>query len=143
MSEIRVTGADVAVARLDGLERMAAAFGRQRVVVGTNVQYARAVHFGSRPHIIRPVRKKMLFWKGAAHPVRVVHHPGTKPHPFLADGLRAALPTVKRKVAEALASPTGASSALMAAGLAVQAEAQKLAPVKTGNLRRSIHTEAM
>lgn len=32
---------------------------------------------GTRPHIIQPRFKKALFWPGARHPVRVVHHPGT------------------------------------------------------------------
>lgn len=33
---------------------------------------------GTRPHTIRPRRKRALFWPGAAHPVRVVRHPGVK-----------------------------------------------------------------
>lgn len=44
-----------------------------------NVPYARIQDKGGRtgPHIIRPRTKKALFWKGAAHPVMVVHHPGS------------------------------------------------------------------
>jgi hypothetical protein len=45
---------------------------------GTNVEYANDVNYGTRPHIIRPVNKKALFWKGANHPVKSVKHPGTK-----------------------------------------------------------------
>ena len=33
---------------------------------------------GTRPHTIRPRRKRALSWPGAAHPVRVVRHPGVK-----------------------------------------------------------------
>ncbi|MFI6979313.1 HK97-gp10 family putative phage morphogenesis protein [Embleya sp. NPDC050154] len=53
------------------------------VTVGTNVNYAPHVEFGTRPHIILPKHKRALYWKGALHPVAVVHHPGTKPKPFL------------------------------------------------------------
>jgi phage gpG-like protein len=51
--------------------------------VGSNVTYAGYLEFGTRPHIIEARRKKALWWKGADHPVRVVHHPGTKPHHVL------------------------------------------------------------
>jgi hypothetical protein len=53
-------------------------------VVGTNVIYARAVHDGRAPMVIRPKRKKALYWKGAAHPVKAVRHPGIKPNPYFA-----------------------------------------------------------
>ena len=43
-----------------------------------NLDYAIIIEIGSEPHIIRPRNKKALFWKGAAHPVKVVHHPGTQ-----------------------------------------------------------------
>lgn len=58
--------------------------GGDRGVIGTNVKYAPAVHEGTRPHQIKPIRKKALMWKGARHPVRVVNHPGTRPNPFMA-----------------------------------------------------------
>lgn len=49
--------------------------------------YAAYVELGTRPHIIRPNGKKALFWPGAAHPVGLVHHPGTRPQPFLRPAL--------------------------------------------------------
>jgi HK97 gp10 family phage protein len=52
-------------------------------VVGTNVNYAAAVEYGTAPHVIKPRDKKALFWPGAAHPVAQVNHPGTRPQPFL------------------------------------------------------------
>lgn len=58
--------------------------------VGTNVSYALPVEFGTRPHIIRPVNKRALFWKGARHPVAYVNHPGTRARPFLRPALAAA-----------------------------------------------------
>lgn len=56
----------------------------REAVVGTNVLYARAVHDGLPPFVIQPAKKKALYWKGAAHPVQQVRHPGIKPNPYLA-----------------------------------------------------------
>ncbi|MFF9124359.1 HK97 gp10 family phage protein [Streptomyces sp. NPDC014889] len=52
-------------------------------VVGSNVNYAAAVEYGTAPHVIKPKHKKALYWPGAAHPVAQVNHPGTKAKPFL------------------------------------------------------------
>jgi hypothetical protein len=49
--------------------------------------YAAYVELGTRPHEIRPNGKQALHWPGAAHPVAVVHHPGTRPQPFLRPAL--------------------------------------------------------
>lgn len=49
--------------------------------------YAAYVELGTEPHIIRPKDKKALFWVGAKRPVTVVHHPGTRPRPFLRPAL--------------------------------------------------------
>lgn len=57
--------------------------GGDRGVIGTNLNYARPVHDGSRPHIIKPTRAKALMWKGALHPMKSVRHPGNRPNPFL------------------------------------------------------------
>ncbi len=61
--------------------------GNDQVAIGTNVEYAAALHFGAKvgPHIIKPKHGKALFWPGAAHPVKQVRHPGfTLPaRPFL------------------------------------------------------------
>lgn len=58
-------------------------FGNLEAIIGTNIKYAEGLEYGTAPHEIRPVTKKALYWPGAAHPVKVVHHPGTKPYPFL------------------------------------------------------------
>jgi phage virion morphogenesis protein len=59
----------------------------RNVVIGTNVDYAAIHHFGGRtsPHIIKPRRKKALFWPGAKCPVKLVKHPGSDipARPFL------------------------------------------------------------
>jgi phage gpG-like protein len=52
-------------------------------VIGTNVNYAAAVEYGTSPHVITPKNKRALYWPGAAHPVAKVNHPGTAAKPFL------------------------------------------------------------
>lgn len=69
-----------------------------------NVGYAAAVEFGSRPHVIRPRRRKVLAWGGArtlAGNLRAgaqatnfaakVTHPGSKAQPYLIPGFHDAL----------------------------------------------------
>lgn len=55
--------------------------------VGTNVAYAAAVEYGTRPHEIRPRKARVLAWKdrksGELRFARKVNHPGTAAHPFL------------------------------------------------------------
>jgi len=50
---------------------------------GTN--YALFVHFGTRPHDIRPTKRKALRWEknGVFHFAKTVHHPGYKGDPFM------------------------------------------------------------
>ena len=53
-------------------------------VVYSNLFYAPFVHEWTRPHLIRPVKKKSLFridenWE---HFAKLVHHPGSKENPF-------------------------------------------------------------
>ena len=53
------------------------------------IDYALYVEFGTPPHIIRPKNKKALHWGGKNGPVvKLVHHPGTKPQPFIRNTLR-------------------------------------------------------
>lgn len=73
----------------------------ERGAVGTNLVYGRAVHEGTKPHIIRPKGKKALFWKGARHPVASVRHPGTRGNPFLTRGLATSRDTIDDLLAEA------------------------------------------
>lgn len=62
-----------------------------KVIQDTGVaKYGPYVHFGTglygpekREIIIKPVNKKALFWKGAAHPVKRVKVKGMKPRPFM------------------------------------------------------------
>lgn len=45
--------------------------------------YARFVEFGTEPHLIQAKDAKALYWPGAAHPVKSVNHPGTRPNRFM------------------------------------------------------------
>lgn len=58
--------------------------------VGSAVEYAAFVEYGTRPHRIIARNAQALYWRGAAHPVRAVNHPGSRPYPFLRPALLAA-----------------------------------------------------
>lgn len=67
------------------LERRRTLLLRTQWTVGSDVYYAPFVNDGTRPHIIRPRRASVLRFQVGGQTVyaRVVHHPGTKPNPFL------------------------------------------------------------
>ncbi len=65
-------------------------------IIRSYAKYGIFVHEGTAAHVITPVNKKALYWKGARHPVRVVHHPGTKGKPFMTLGVQAAEQPVNR-----------------------------------------------
>src|SRR5665647_837979 len=58
-------------------------------VVGVAVSYAKAVVEGTAPHEIRPVNGRVLVFMVAGKKVftPIVHHPGTKPNPFMQNAL--------------------------------------------------------
>ena len=56
-------------------------------VIKSPAEYAEWVKDGSRPYTIPPTSKKALYWEGADHPVRVVHHPGIRGRHFVEDSL--------------------------------------------------------
>lgn len=53
-------------------------------VIYSNLFYAPFVHEWTRPHLIRPVKKKSLFRidENWGHFAKLVHHPGSKENPF-------------------------------------------------------------
>ena len=61
--------------------------GLEATVHTSNVKYAIMVEKGTKAHLIKPKNKKMLYWKGASHPVRIVRHPGSRAKPFLEPAL--------------------------------------------------------
>ena len=56
-------------------------------VIKSPAEYAEWVNDGTQPYTITPTSKKALYWEGADHPVRVVHHPGIKARHFVEDSL--------------------------------------------------------
>lgn len=54
-------------------------------IVFSMPEYGEYVEFGTNPHIIRPKNKKVLHWKNGTKDVfaKEVHHPGTRPNPFI------------------------------------------------------------
>lgn len=59
--------------------------GGSQWIVGTNLEYAPYPHEGTEPHWIEG--NDYLYWPGAEHPVRRVHHPGYAGNPFFDDSL--------------------------------------------------------
>ncbi|KGO14281.1 hypothetical protein NZ45_07935 [Clostridium botulinum] len=52
--------------------------GNYNIYLAHGVDYGEILEEGSKPHVITPKNGKYLYWKGAAHPVKRVNHPGTK-----------------------------------------------------------------
>lgn len=63
--------------------------------VEVNERYGLYIEQGTPPHIIEPKNKKALFWKGAAHPVRRVNHPGTRADPFFERAIEESQPAIQ------------------------------------------------
>jgi hypothetical protein len=63
---------------------------RGSVTIGSDLEYAAMVNDGTRPHIIRPRRARVLRFQVGGRTVyaREVHHPGTRANPFLDRALR-------------------------------------------------------
>jgi hypothetical protein len=77
---------------------------KDSATVEARTPYAATVELGSKPHVIRPKKAKVLAWGGTrrlsgslakgskpTHFARLVHHPGTKPYPYLVPGAKKAL----------------------------------------------------
>ena len=56
-------------------------------VIKSPAEYAQWVNDGTQPYTITPNSKRALYWEGADHPVKVVHHPGIKARHFVEDSL--------------------------------------------------------
>lgn len=56
-------------------------------VIKSPAEYAEWVNDGTQPYTITPTNKRALYWEGADHPVKVVHHPGIKGRHFVEDSL--------------------------------------------------------
>ena len=56
-------------------------------IIKSPAEYAQWVNDGTQPYTITPTSKKALYWEGADHPVKIVHHPGIKARHFVEDSL--------------------------------------------------------
>lgn len=52
--------------------------GQHNISLYYGVDYGEILEEGQKPHDITPKNGKGLYWKGAAHPMKKVHHPGTE-----------------------------------------------------------------
>lgn len=58
-----------------------------RVYVGDGTPTWFWLEYGTRSHVIRPVRKRALWWDGLPHPVKSVDHPGTPEYAYMRGAL--------------------------------------------------------
>ena len=77
--------------------------------IGSHVPYTIYVEYGTRPHVITPVHAHALSFEVGGETVfaKLVHHPGTKPNPFVrrtAEKTTRRIPQVWRNVWEAVIS---------------------------------------
>jgi len=153
MLEVSVTfqnGPEV-MARLNELAKAAAVIGASKIEVGTSDPVGLFVEGGTKAHIIYPRAKQALYWPGAAHPVGVVHHPGTKANPFLERAMTKVAPAAEALMTQRLdmvAAGAGSNYAqiMPAVGKLVLAAAQAESPVGpttptrvSGTLRASLY----
>lgn len=135
--------------RLRLLNAAADAIQGRGYLIGTNISYGAYVTDGTQAHAIYPrAPKKALYWNGAAHPVRMVNHPGTKPNDYLEQGLIVGAGHATTIIVHALGAvvagdATGLETGLHDAADAILVAVVARAPQKSGDLRRSLHTEVV
>lgn len=78
-------------------------------VMRASAPYAAFVENGTRPHTIEPKRKSTLRFvqNGAVRFSRIVHHPGTRARPFMAQAQDRATPLLERLMGEAFVRAFG------------------------------------
>jgi HK97 gp10 family phage protein len=78
--------------------------GQLRKIVGTNVEYAPDVEFGTGPHVIEPDDAEALRFTVDGEEVFAarVEHPGTEAQPFLRPSLREHQDTLAREIQQAV-----------------------------------------
>lgn len=125
MAELRVEllGIREALAYFDDAKRGAAALGRARVLVGSPLYYARVVETGE------DTKRKLRRKKGGVF--------------YLRDAFNAVAPQIGPAIAAAIERGEGAVlRAMLRLGYQIEAGAKQRVPVRTGRLRRSLHTIA-
>ena len=121
MIDIKLDGLDKATARLNALKESFRSFGGKTVLVGSNLVYAYGIEFG------KTRSGRMARRAGGAFMLR--------------NALNAIRPEVDDVFRGALSGNVpDLGMALYKLGLRLQSLAQGQTPVKTGSLRRSMHT---
>jgi hypothetical protein len=113
-------GLEVIQSLLERMARAAQSAGNARAVVGTNVKYARFIEEGTKFMRARPYLQPALDQEQGAINQRIGN--------------------AVMQVANG-ANESTLIDALYASGLSVQAGAERIVAVRTGNLRRSLYTE--
>ena len=90
--------------------------GKLKGEISVNVDYAGAVERGTKPHIIKPKKKKALafkpgggfrFWDESGRVVlKSVKHPGTSPQPFLGPAMEAEVRPLTKKIKDIIEDAT-------------------------------------
>lgn len=68
------------------------------VSLAHGVEYGGILEEGSKPHIITPKNGMALYWRGAAHPVKKVNHPGTTGKPIIEPTVKNNFDRIKNSV---------------------------------------------
>lgn len=141
-----IVGLEAVVLHLGNLSGGLRGLNHMRATIGTAVPYAAFVHEGTRAHDIVARNARALFWAGAAHPVARVHHPGTQANPWLRQVFEARRGALINGVVNGLEDATRNANLHAAAGLSEAMDktldlAREDAPVRTGKLRDSLHSE--
>jgi hypothetical protein len=146
MATSYIVGLPAAVLHLANLSGGLRDLSNLRATIGTSVPYAGFVLEGTRAHDIVARNAKALFWAGAAHPVARVHHPGTQANPWLRQVFEARRGAIINGIVSGLEQTMRSGEFHAAAGLVDAMDktlelAKEQAPVRTGTLRESLHTD--
>ena len=66
------------------------------IALSHGVEYGPLLELGCPPHVIVPALAKALYWDGAEHPVKMVHHPGSQPYPIIMPTIEQMGPEIMR-----------------------------------------------
>lgn len=105
-------------------------------VVGTPVEYAPYVEFGTGPHVIEPDTAEALHWTEGGQDVFAtrVMHPGTPAQPFF----RPAIRQTRRNLPSVVGDPDSMEALVGRVAANIERLAKRHVPVDTGTLRASI-----
>ena len=66
---------------------------------GPHLETGTGIHGPQKePYVIKPKEKKALFWNGAPHPIKEVHHPGMIAQPIIGPTLDVHIPRFRKLI---------------------------------------------